>query len=388
MANRPGEGAWPAAVAVVWVSSVAALFLSLQPLLVGRLVDAAGMTLQQAANVPSANMLGTLAGSALTLLLLGRFGVRRLMLLGIALFALGELLSAVLVASPAGLAAARLVAGCGMGISIAGAAATVVALPSPERVFAAMVFFQALSGAALLLAAPELFESIGVRGVFVTLATLAVVSCATIPFYAQPAPRHEARVPGTTLISLPTLMLLGSLFVYYVANNGVWAHFERVGVDAGVPTHEISAALSIGQLCSLAGALAAAILSARISRRAAIGSGVVGIAIATAMLLGIKGPSLLLASVALFMGSICFVVPFYLGALAALDASGRFVVMGNLALMGGLFLGPALAAAVATRSSLQSMLVFSIALFAVALILALMALKRGTVSCSTEGVTI
>jgi MFS family permease len=170
--------------------------------------------------------------------------------------------------------------------------------------------------------------------------------------------------------------VLSSLFVYYVANNAVWAHFDRIGAAMNLSKQSIGFALSAGQMLSLVGAAAAAALSTRIPVRRAIVIGNVVIGLSTLALLRVVDAQYLLASVAFFIGSIGFVVPFYLASLAADDASGRRVMMGKLAIMAGLVAGPALAAAIVTATSLQAMIVCATVLFGLALVLATAGLQR------------
>jgi MFS family permease len=343
------------------------------------------MTLQQSGNVAAANMLGQFAGAVVSLLLLRRVKVRYLLLAGIVLLPTGDLVSAALVTNPTALAIARMLAGFGAGLTLACGFATVAALPNPARVFAAVLFLQTLSGAAALLVAPGLFAAIGIRGAFIGLAAVALTSLAFLPFFAQPATDTIGQRARQALPQVATALVLGSLFVHYIANNGIWAHFDRIGAAAGLSKENVGLALSIGQLCSLVGAAGAALLSTRVNSRAAILAGIAAIALSTAMLLRVANTGYLLASVALFIGSIGFVVPFYLASLAARDATGRSVIMGKLSILGGLVVGPALAAAIATATSLTVMILFSMALFVLALVLAGTGLQDTRRLTSTEG---
>jgi MFS family permease len=171
-------------------------------------------------------------------------------------------------------------------------------------------------------------------------------------------------------------LLLASLAAHYLANNGVWAHLERIGVDAEIEHTAIGASLAVGQAVGLLGSGLAIWLADRVKRTFAVGVGVGLTALSCLLLISTHDALHLGFCVALFIGSLSFTVPFYLGALAAQDETGRLVMAGQMAVMVGLFLGPTIAAWLVTNFSMSVMLLASLGGFAVALLCAQVGLKQ------------
>lgn len=365
-----------ATLALAFTGSVGAFFLSLQPILMGAWVDRAGLTLQEAGLAISAHMLGKLLGTVLALLLVKPGRARKIIVAGAALAALGELSCALAGGIALNVAAARLLAGFGGGILAASATASAAALANPDRAFALVLFCQTLTGSLGLYFAPLLLQAVGLAGLFVGLGLLSLSVVTAAPFFLEPQPRSEAAGGSSALLAPAAGLLLLSLFIHYVANNGVWAHLERIGVEAGIDAGRIGAALAVGQAFGLVGSASAMLLAQRVPRLAAILVGVVLTGGSAVWLAFVDGEVWLGVGVALFIGSLSFAVPFYLGALAAQDRAGRLVVVGQLAIMAGLFVGPSLAAFAVSSASMDVMLAASAAGFVISLVLAVAGLRR------------
>jgi predicted MFS family arabinose efflux permease len=289
---------------------------------------------------------------------------------------LGELLCAMAGGSATAVAGARLLAGFGAGVLVASAAASAAALANPDRAFGLVLFCQTLTGAVGLYFAPAILDAVGLSGLFLGLAGLSLSVAAVAPCFLEPQESGAEGGAWRALFGPIALLLLASLFVHYVANNGVWAHLERIGVEAKIAPRTIGAALAIGQAFGLVGSALAMLLAQRMPRLIAIVVGVILSAGAAVLLTFTNGPLLLGAGVALFIGSLSFAVPFFLGALAARDGTGRLVVFGQLAITAGLFTGPAVAAAIVTAASMDTMLWVSTLGFALSLVLAVVGLRR------------
>ncbi|HYG26635.1 MAG TPA: MFS transporter [Caulobacteraceae bacterium] len=375
----PQKSEAAAALALAWAASIGALFLSLQPMIVGAWVDRAGLSLQEAGFAASANMLGKIVGTVCALALLRAGRTRRFIAAGALLAALGELATGMSGGSAMAITGSRLLAGFGGGVLMASAAASAATLSNPDRAFGLVLFSQTLTGALGLYAAPAILAAVGLTGMFLGLSALALTVLLVARFFAEPAPQGEkGSGPWRAMFGAATLLLIASLWIHYVANNGMWAHLERVGVGAGIAAGGIGTALAVGQSFGLVGSAAAMLLANRIPRVLAIAIGVVLTAGSALLLMRTTDALVLGAGVALFIGSLSFAVPFYLGALAARDASGRLIIVGQLAIMAGLFVGPSVAAWIVTSGSMNAMLWAAVVGFLLSLGLALAALRRAT----------
>jgi MFS family permease len=356
MRSRP-DREMTANIALAWAGSVGALYISLQPMIVGAWVDRAGLSLQAAGMAASANMLGAIIGVLATLLILRRGEIGGFIALAALLAALGDLLTALVPNQAEAIIAVRLLGGIAGGALVAATSASVAALAHPDRAFGLVAFAQILTGALALYFAPALLDNIGLSGLFIALGVLGLSVILVVPWFAQPTPRTSEEENGLKVrIGGASTLILASLAVHYVANNGVWVHLERIGVAARIEQGQIGAALAVGQVFGLFGAALAIVLADRASRLLAICLGVMLTAVSVAVFTQAGDALRLGAGVALFIGSISFTIPFYLGALASRDSSGRLVMVGQLAIMSGLFLGPSLAALIVTLGDLNAML--------------------------------
>lgn len=376
MRSRP-DREMTASIAVAWAGSVGALLISLQPMIVGAWVDRAGLSLQAAGIAASVNMLGAMIGTLATLLILRRGEIGGFIALAALLAALGDLLTALVPNQAEAIIAVRLLGGIAGGALMAATSASVAALAHPDRTFGLVVFAQIITGALALYFAPALLDNIGLHGLFIALGVLGLSVLLVVPWFAQPAPRASVEESGLKIrIGGASTLILASLAVHYVANNGVWVHLERIGVAARIEHGQIGAALAVGQVFGLFGAALAIVFADRASRLLSICLGVMLTAVSVALFTQAGDALRLGTGVALFIGSISFTIPFYLGALASRDSSGRLVMVGQLAIMSGLFLGPNLAAWIVTLEDLNAMLWACAVGFAVSLILVYAGLRQ------------
>jgi predicted MFS family arabinose efflux permease len=364
-------------LAVAWAGSNYFVIVSLQPVLFGSLTNDIHFSFGAASLVLSANMLGALVGNIGAYLFLSRTSARSLIVIGsIAMSAL-QLLAALLPLTVAILTVCMLGIGFGSGILGGASSATVAVMDRPAKVFGIVVASEIVSGAAAIFLAPHVVGALGLRGLLIGLALAAVLVLPMVPFFLEPTKQVaqiSSRVGQIPVLNRRAIMLLCSLAIVYIANNATWAYLEIIAKKAGLVGGEVGAAISIGQLLSLGGAMAASLIGGN-HLAGGIRAGLILLFLATGALAVSSGILSITVTVSGIMGALCFAVPLYLAVLALADSSGRLVAWGQIAIGVGLMLGPPAASIVVDFTSLRTMVIGSASVYMVSLALAALAFR-------------
>lgn len=361
---------------IIWLAVLGVSYYDFQPLLVGGYVNSFGITEVQAGLISASNMLGVCLGLAIATIRIHRWDIRHVVLSALLLMGFGELASA-FVHSFEGAVAVRLFTGFGEGLAMAAAASAIVAFAKPDRIFALMMVGMSLYGMVGLLALPYVIDRFGLPGVFHAIALLTFVS---LPLYRS-FPEHEVEDQQgfdglrAVLTRLPVVLVLTSLMIVYVSCNGLWTYFERIGADIGIGPSGIGVALSSGLFASMVGGLLAAILSDKYGRALPVTSGLVLVTASVVVLYVSSSFAPYTVSVMLLFGATGFVVPYYMGALAEFDRTGRLPVVGTLIIFVGNFIGPAMAAGLVNLGTYTTLMFVAAFLFAVSLLLMVIAFQ-------------
>lgn len=173
------------------------------------------------------------------------------------------------------------------------------------------------------------------------------------------------------------LALLGILTTGF-AFAAVWAFAERIGVGAGFDSSQISPVIASNLLASAAGSVLATVLGTKFGRKTTL---LFGMAIMIGAILALSGAEAfwLYATAIAGMGfAVGFVLPYQMGALAALDVDGRFVVLIAAAQGLGSAAGPFLGGLAADMGGIRSLVIVAI----IALVLS--ALIFASIATNTE----
>jgi predicted MFS family arabinose efflux permease len=322
------------------INVLSTAYLTLAPAFVGAYVDRLHLAPGLAGLITSAQLAGAALGGTLVLLGFCRVPAAALLRLCAVVMGCADLACSAL-ASGGALAAGRVVAGAAAGVGFATVNAAVGQMPRPAAAYGAMLAAQMLFGIAGYLSMPALLDAVGLRGVFILLGALAMLSVPLVrALPARDVARAEtgqiegARAPRGTALTLASLALL------YVANSAVWTYLDRIGVAAGLGQGLVSIALAVCMVSGLGGVLLVPVTSSRIRPATAIVAGTLLMAGCTALLWFSSTGFLYLLAVAGFNGMLMYVVPFYLASLASGPAADRSVKAGSLAIFVGLALGP------------------------------------------------
>lgn len=213
-----------------------------------------------------------------------------------------------------------------------------------ERLFAFWTLGQLIVGASLLYLLPRAFAVFGLDFLYVLVAILAVANVPLLRLLPQavqtpPLAPGSERSKDPRRLSTGALLGVGGVLLYYIGFGGLWPFLSSIAQSGGSTAIASGAVLSLAGLSGIAGAL----LAAARSRHEGSSPLVLGYAIHTVALLALVGaPELARFAIAaaLLKGASNFTLPFILGRTSRLDRDGRLMGITNMAIGGGLAIGP------------------------------------------------
>ncbi|MFI5533351.1 MFS transporter [Kitasatospora sp. NPDC051853] len=363
-AGRSSSGA-AATTALVLLFSAGYLPAYLLPTVVGRLVGSFGLTTPQAGAVGSALLLASASAGLLLAGRVRRSGPVRLARAGVGLLALGGTVAALSGDLPL-LLAGCLLTGLGAGTATAVASTGIAATVDPQRGSALGLLTTSAVAAALFLALPRLGGGHGLP--FAAVAGWALLAGLTTGRLADrpavgPLPKgmEELGSPGSPVRSgLPRkaagCVLAGGMLLWSMGQNALWGvsgqiGTARVGLDEQTLGLVFAAALGGGLL----GVAVASAMGSRFGRALPIGAGTAVIALC--MVLAGGAGSVLPFAVGEVLWNTCYpLVLSHLIALAAgLDRAGRWAVLAGAGSSLGVAAGPVAGAALASAAGYPGM---------------------------------
>lgn len=319
-----------AAVAITFVGNAVVMGM---PLMVGALADFLYFDEQQVGWLASADLGGMFLASLFTAALVARLNRRHLAMFGILVAIAGNYLSTQYQDYEA-LLAMRVLAGFGGGICYSTGIACLAITTKTGRNFSIMMFGLVAINAIELYTIPHLTATWGIDGIFLAFCLAFVLCLGVIPALYPRTPAASASSPQAARegdeprlpVSLP-LTCLGAVACFYLTIGSFWAFIERAGVDAGLGDAFIANVLTLGNVFTLAGCVAAVWLSKRSGQSRVL----------MAALLGMGGVLSLLAleitAATFIIGTFGFCIAwlftdiFQLGTLSHIDRSGRFAAL-------------------------------------------------------------
>ena len=318
----------------------------LMPMIVGGLIDGYGYSEQQAANIAALEGLGLVAASIAAAFWIRRVSWVRAILFGILAYAALNLVSAQ-TAAYGPLLVLRFLTGVAGGNLFAVTVAALGDNRAPDRAFGLAQAVQGVMMLAAFLAAPALLGGSGVAGLYYLLAGAALTMLPTLRWLPAAGRLRGMEDGGGTRppphTGLIWLGLVASV-LFFVNVFGFWGFVERIGQAGGLTATTIATALGVAQIAAIAGALAAAAASDRYGRQLPLALVFLGQALALYVVSGPFAATTFFVSTSLFQALFVAGVSYQMGAIAALDTRGRFLVMMTAAQGLGAAIGPAAAA--------------------------------------------
>jgi len=370
------------AAAVLGADLPRGLVYLLAPLVLGALTDDRDFDERTAAWLTSVELLAAAAAAIIAASWLGRRSRRETAVLGVALFASAQLLS-MLRLGLLPLLLLRILVGVGAGLASAAAVAAASGARDPERVFAVSSLAGGAFFVAIYVPIGYAVASAGASGVFASAAVCALLGFMLLRPLPAPQPvAGSAEIAGAQVNVGPALLVVSAFTAYSVGTNAIFAFSERIGRDIGIPVEGIAGVLAISTLAGLGGPLAVAVLGTSLGRSAPLLFAIAGTAICGIAIVLAQTPLVYTVAQGAW-GFIYFLsLPYFMGTLSALDARGRWAVIGTgLAAAGGA-LGPGVASILVGNGSYRPVasLLLACVLFSIAAIVpVLIRLDRGTI---------
>jgi predicted MFS family arabinose efflux permease len=240
----------------------------------------------------------------------------------------------------------------GVGAGMAGAAGTASAASGrdPQRIFAVVTVSWGLLGAAEPTLLAYAIEPFGSAGGFLLLAGLGLL---IMPMFVWLLPPRELTDERPSLAGAPNrwlaLVAMGGLLIFEIGQGGVYTFIAQIGERSGLDGYQVGNTLSGTALAGLIGGVIAAGMGERFGRSWPIAIGItLNVVAAAGIALGDDAATYIGLNF-LWNAAYYFVVPYLMGALAAMDDLGRWVVASDGAWTLGDALGPGIAGSLVER---------------------------------------
>jgi predicted MFS family arabinose efflux permease len=248
---------------------------------------------------------------------------------GAALFCVANVAST-FVGSYEGLLLTRWFVGVGGGLMGAAGTASAASTGNPERVFAIATVGSSLLWALEPKAIPFAIVPFSSSGGFLFLAGASLVMAPVFLWLLPPRAKGTAREAEPSLWAAPNrilaLVAMSGTFVFEIGQGGVWTFVAQIAEQIGMDEHATGTAMAVTGTTGLVGGVVAAWLGNRIERRVAISIGIGLNAIAAIGLAFTENVAMYYLLMWVWTVGYTFVVPYLMGALAAMDDGGRWVV--------------------------------------------------------------
>lgn len=345
MINPKHHTADTAAVyAALIVGTVGAAVLLMLPALLSSLSTGYQFDKTQLAVFSFADLGGLTLGSALGAHVLPQVGIRRGVQWGFAVAALANLLSAAEI-SFALLSGFRVLAGVGSGMGVAAAYLVIGRSKKVDRNFSLFLLCQGTVGAIALKTLPALTSTVNAGGIFLSLAMAYAASL--LLAIALPASGVRPDSPSLSHRSgIAAWAGLVGIFAFFVAQGGVWAYLELIGVRGGVEPERVSDGVALSVLIGLSGPFIAAVMGAKLGRAIPLCMGLAVTLIALSLLDSDLNAVRFTLGVCLFNMAWNFTIPYQLSTLSVVDPAGYAVSWAASTSLAGLAVGAPFAAGI------------------------------------------
>jgi predicted MFS family arabinose efflux permease len=249
----------------------------------------------------------------------------------------------------------RVIAGIGAGLVGASGTAAASSSLDPDRTFAIVTVGWGIVGGLEFIMIPYATESYGSAGGYLLIAGVSLVLMPALLGLLPPRTSEQDDEGFFQLIvsapnrSLAIIALL-ALFFYEIGQSGVFTFSEQIGLRSGQNEFQVGQILTYTVFIGLLGGLLAAWMGSRFGRKWPIIVGLGLNTLAGAALAVCEDAQLYIALLVLWNFAYYFLVPFMMGALAALDDQGRWAVAGESLWEAGIVPGPLIAGALVESS--------------------------------------
>ncbi|KML14271.1 MULTISPECIES: MFS transporter [Burkholderia] len=335
-------------VALVVFAAITPLLLLVAPAVAGQLATQLGLSASQIGTYFFVELGAFSLATVPSYLWLGRIDARRVAAFAIALFGVGNLLTALWMPGFVALLALRAVTALGGGSLMVLCMTSAATSENSDRVYGLWVVGQLIAGAIGLFVLPHVFAAFGLRALYVALAGLALLAAPLSRGFpsslgARTAPAQHARGAAARTPQGSIVLAIGAVLTFYLAIGSVWTFASRAASEAGLDPQSTGNVLAIASVMGIAGAALASCAGGRLARRAMLTAGYALLAASLVALAVMRQAGGYSAAIFAFKFAWTFVLPFILATVAQIDTSGRLVATLNFVIGAGLAAGPLLA---------------------------------------------
>ena len=327
--------------AAMWMTVVGTLGILFLPLMVGGIISELGFTEKLAGYIAAAEMAGVAVVSGLGVFWVRRINWVTIAILSTVLFIAGNWIS-IGVTEYWPMFASRFLVGAASGALLAIGLACQSDSKNADRIFGYWVACQMAVSSAGYILLPGVRATWGLDGFLFALIILGLTAFVSIVFLpARGLNRASAQEKQTNKILTSALALGGALF-FFMAQGGLWAFLERLGLAAALSTTEIGFALAISSYLGIVGGLAKNWLADTIGTLSPFIFVIVGELIML-MLFAIGSGSVMFAiAVCMLQFFWAMGMASFLAGLNLIDSSGGLVLLLMSVAKAGYSLGPAI----------------------------------------------
>lgn len=238
---------------------------------------------------------------------------------------------------------ALIVAGAGMGMTLAGGNAIISSMKQPDRVYAASLAAGQLAAALLLIfVVPSAIKALGLHGPYIVLSLWTAIMfflIATIKTVKTKEMASDEEPSLLVYLSLPVL----ALFLIGFSDASVWPFTGEIGSKLGLDAGQAEAVQGFALLAGILGATVASIVGTRFGRIKPLCIGAIFAGVLYFSILNAPSATIYSGAQILVLFFFGFSVPYFFGICAALDPKGRIMAAAAGMQMVGLALAPSIA---------------------------------------------
>lgn len=353
------------------IGTITLMSLLVLPAMIGTLVDETSLTEVQAGWSASLNFLGGAVIAGLMALRMHHLDLRKISMFGFLLAATGDVLAGFSTHHATLFMLIRFLTGVGAGIAYTSVLAAFARLPQVDRGYAVFVTLQfVVSGLGLFLL-PVFSETLGAKGMFISLALLDVLGfslCAHLPGKAVQLRSGEIRTSELpVLFAGATVLGAVGFLIFEAAFTAEFTFVERMGVSLAFTDPQIGTSMLVASLAGIPGAFSIVLLGGRIGRFNGLVFGIAASVSGLVIMISAQSYAAYVIGSILISFAWAFCLPFIQGLLATLDPKGTAVAAGSASSTIGGAIGPGLAAMVIAGGVYQHVFMFAIGMLCVAL---------------------
>ena len=335
---------WRLYAAILAAASLGFGSISVQPVLVGVMVDSFGMDASEAgllvafevATMALANVLGVVA--------ISRFRLLHIALMGAVVALVGHFLSS-FYSTFEPLVVTRVLAGMGAGLCLAGGMAAIATLKETERVLALLTIALSLIGVLLLALLPLAVDWFGPSHAFTAL----VVAYACFMFFLKGLPENtstdnnqkKAKVEKITPQAWPAIVaIMLSVFFLTLGHGVYWPFVQEIARATALPDGNTAAIISASLILGIIGGALATWMGLRFGRTLPIHISSAVIAISLSLSVWVSQAVFFVLLFYLYTLVYYFIVPYQKALFVLFDKSGRALSASGIATILALAVGP------------------------------------------------